>query len=197
MHLQRTLTETDVHLEPGSGSCREHSTSDEHAELGACAPPMLLDLPFGIGPDGRGTDRNLEVSAVSMAPKRRRATYFSEALVAGLPDRYSPNVARAAHSSYAAHRLEPTSVTRRSTHLESVVQFHGPRECSHVVDSARLLDQIASTGYSAYAAADPRLGPTFPSKRPTLHRILELRRRLFRSPLPPMIRPDQESRGYD
>jgi hypothetical protein len=196
MHFQRTLTQTDVRLEPGGGSCQEHSTSNEQPNLGAYVPRMLLDLPFGIAPDDRGADRNVETSAVTTALKRGLATYSSGKFVARLLDRCSPNVARAAHSRYAAHRREPTSVTRRSTRLESVGRFEGLPGRSQVVDSARLLDEIASTANSAYAAADPRLGRTFPSKRPRLHRILELRRRLFPSPLPPMIRPDQVSRGY-
>jgi hypothetical protein len=197
MHLQGTLPQTGVHLEPGTGSCQEHSTSYGQPELSACAPRMLLDLPFGIAPDGRGTDGNVEISAVSKAPNRGLATHSSGKLVAQLLGRCSPNAARAAHSRYAADDREPNRVTRRSTRLESVGRFEGPPERSHVVDSARLLDQIASAGYSAYAAADPQLGPTFQSKRPTLRRILELRCRLFPSPLLPMIRPDQVSCGYD
>src|SRR5262249_39381698 len=140
MHLQRTPPQTGVHFEPGTGSCQEHSTSYEESELGACAPRMLLDLPFGIGPNGRGTDRNVGISAVSRVLKRGLATYSSGKFVARLLDRCSPNVACASHSRFAAHHLEPMRVTRRSTGLELVARFEGTPGRAHVVDSARLLD---------------------------------------------------------
>jgi hypothetical protein len=197
MHLQRIPTRMDVHLEPGTGSWQEHSASYEQAEFSYDVPRMLLELPFGSASDGRGTGRNRETSALSTSLRCGPAIHFSWELVARLLGRYSLKDTRATHSRYVAHDREPNRVTRRSTRLESVGRFEGPLECSHVMDSAWLLDQIESAGYSEYAAADPQLRPTFPSKRPTLHRILDLRRRLFPSSLPLMIRPDQVSRGHD
>lgn len=194
---QRTPTQRHAHLEPGSGSCHEHSTSNEQSELGACVPRMLLDLPFDIAPDGSGTDRNVEIADVSRALKRGLATYSSGKFVARLLDRCSPNVARASHSRYAADRREPTRVTRRSTRLGLVGRLEGSLGRSHVLDSARLLDEIASAAYSAYAAAHPQVGPTFPSTRPPLHPTIELPDRVFWSTLTRTSRSDRGPKGHN